>query len=121
MPINEVGVAQASRLALFLKEQNIEHIFCSPLQRTMQTGEIIARACNVKMTVNDQFREANFGVAEGKCRKAIRSEYAQHFDVIDRIDHPNSHYMSLPGAESRMQVFNRVSDALITLVESIPL
>jgi len=69
-PLNDTGRRQALKVADYLSahERNWDLIVSSPLQRAVETGEIIARAIgyNNSIIIKEQFHERIFGSLEGK-------------------------------------------------------
>lgn len=60
------GKAQAKATADWLKDETVDVIYCSPLARTRQTAEVIAKQLGAKVIVDDRLREVSFGEYEGK-------------------------------------------------------
>ena len=60
------GTGQAKDVGTWLKTQNVDVIYCSPLARTIQTAEVIAKKTGAKVVVDDRLREVEFGEWEGK-------------------------------------------------------
>src|SRR6266849_4142833 len=64
-PLNAKGVQQAEQTAAYFQRAiPLDAAFASPLKRASQTGEIIARAQNLPLTVMEEFREVNVGEFE---------------------------------------------------------
>lgn len=59
--LNNEGRNQASRLAAFLREEKIDAIYSSPLERALETAEEIARPHNLKIISSGDFLEIDFG------------------------------------------------------------
>ena len=64
-PLNEKGIEQAQGAAQMLAGRGIvlSHVFSSPLQRAIQTAEIVAP--NVPVTTDDRLIEMDYGPYEG--------------------------------------------------------
>jgi isoleucyl-tRNA synthetase/broad specificity phosphatase PhoE len=60
------GRKQAEAAAASLADQGVDVIYCSPLARTKQTAEAIAKATGARVIVDDRLREIEFGDYEGK-------------------------------------------------------
>lgn len=102
------GIAQAKETAKFLKDQNVTKIYCSPLARTQQTAEIIAKATGAEVIIDERLRETQFGEYEGKTidfsdMKIVRERRAKKLDSgsVESIYH-------FPGMESWESVQARV-------------
>lgn len=76
IPLNEVGLEQARRVANRLLADNVkwDYVITSDLLRAKQTGEVIAQTLDVPMLPDDErLRERYFGQIEGTT-KAERIE-----------------------------------------------
>ncbi|MDP6561634.1 MAG: class I tRNA ligase family protein [Candidatus Peribacteraceae bacterium] len=60
------GKGQAKDAGTWLKTKNVDVIYCSPLARTQQTAEIIAKQTGATVIVDERLREVSFGEWEGK-------------------------------------------------------
>lgn len=60
------GQQQAQSAGAWLKTKNVDAIYCSPLARTKQTADAIAKETGAKVIVDDRLREVEFGDWEGK-------------------------------------------------------
>ena len=69
---------QAAKLGLALKNNNIEAIYSSPLQRAVDTAEAIARFHNLKVNVNNDLREIDAGDMEGVTLDSLIKDFS-HF------------------------------------------
>jgi broad specificity phosphatase PhoE len=63
--LNDVGIRQADRLALFLRNEKVSAVASSPLKRATSTGEAIARRHQLPLQVDDGLREIEVGQLEG--------------------------------------------------------
>ncbi len=59
-PLSERGILEAQAAAQFLESSGIEHLFASPLERTMQTARIIAEHLGLGCTVDERLAEHRF-------------------------------------------------------------
>ena len=71
IPLSNSGINQCSKLGQYIFDnyKNIDHVFCSQLQRTQQTAEIIVekyRTNTPKIKVLTQLNEIDYGIDEGK-------------------------------------------------------
>lgn len=93
------GVLQSKELALALKGEHFDAVFCSDLQRCIDTAaEIMQFHKNTQITYTKALREINFGSLQGQYSKDI----AWHF--TDNIDGT----LVFGGGESNMQLAARV-------------
>ena len=65
-PLTEKGRLQAHDLADRLCEAGIVRIYTSPLQRAVQTAEILGQTLGVEVEITDALREFDCGIAEGR-------------------------------------------------------
>ena len=65
VPLTETGLAQAAAAAKRLASAGIDVIVTSPLQRTVQTAEVVAAVTGLPVTTDDGFRETDFGDWDG--------------------------------------------------------
>lgn len=59
--LNEIGIAQAKKLANFLSDKNIQIIYSSPLKRAIDTAKIAINNPNVNIVTDDRLIETAFG------------------------------------------------------------
>lgn len=69
--LNLAGVAQAHLLTETLRPLGMRIIYSSPLQRALQTAEIIGRELHIPVIVNNDLIEGNFGINEGQYIKTL--------------------------------------------------
>lgn len=65
IPLNERGLWQARQAGLALRDEGIDAIYSSDLQRAAQTADAIAQACGLTVTLDPTLRERHFGRFEG--------------------------------------------------------
>lgn len=61
-PLTELGFKQAHQLGLRLKKEKIDHIYCSPFLRTVQTAHQVANVLSLPVKVE-------YGLSEGLLEK----------------------------------------------------
>ncbi len=71
--LNDKGRQQAQRLAQRLKDLPIAAIYCSPLERTMQTATPLADLLGLPCIVSTYFQEINFGEWTNKSLEEMRT------------------------------------------------
>ena len=66
--LNDVGIAQAEKVASILSDKNIkfDKIYSSPLERAIRTGEIATGISRDKFVIDDNLTEIDFGINEGR-------------------------------------------------------
>ncbi len=64
--LNQNGREQADKLSVRLKDEKIDLIFSSTLDRAKKTAEIINKYHHLKINFRDELKEKNFGDLQGK-------------------------------------------------------
>jgi probable phosphoglycerate mutase len=73
--LSDEGRRQVQRLAVRLANDQITTIYCSPLDRTMETARILARPHHLTPTPKDGLREISHGHWEGLSRKEVEEKF----------------------------------------------
>lgn len=106
-PLNATGIKQAKELRDKLKSYDFDICYSSPLKRALQTAEIAVDG-RVKILIDDNLKERNFGKLEGKVLKQwgidgfditpksdeygmepIKHLFARSYKVLERIKSEN--------------------------------
>ncbi|HYH23489.1 MAG TPA: histidine phosphatase family protein, partial [Azospirillum sp.] len=66
VPLNAAGHEQAARLAGWFAHRPVTSVWSSPLRRTQETAEPIARRLGLTVRTDDALLEVDFGTWEGK-------------------------------------------------------
>lgn len=106
--LNERGQDQARRLAQQLADAPLTHAYSSPLQRAIQTSQIILSGRNVPLTPLEDLCEADIGVFDGLTRAQAQERYPEFF-AQSRI-HPTVDF-AWPGGETLGHVLQRARRA----------
>jgi len=77
--LSQDGREQVEQLAARLANSNIAAIFCSPLDRTVETAQIIARPHGLTPTPKDGLREISHGHWEGMTRKEVEAQFSDEY------------------------------------------
>ena len=79
IPLNEVGLRQASHLAQALAQRDtVDAIYASDLSRAHATASAIAQAIGQTVAVHAGLRERHFGVFQGRTFAQIEAELPEH-------------------------------------------
>jgi len=113
IPLNEEGRRQAARVAAMLADRPLRWIAASPIQRTMETAEIIARTHRLEVTPDDRFVEWTFGPWEGMRIEDIQAAYPGPW----RTWREDPISLRLPGAETLEDVAARMEGAALEWLE----
>jgi len=65
VPLTETGIAQAKRIARFLKPFNISTIYSSPIERAQNTAEIVAKHNSLEYNIDERLNELDMGKFTG--------------------------------------------------------
>ncbi len=79
--LTDNGRAQAKKLAVQLQSQHIDRLYSSPLQRAVETSEIIGEVLGIDYETNDGLREFDCGIAEGRSDKAAWALWQAEYDA----------------------------------------
>jgi len=109
-PLTERGVEQAQALASRLATTPVAAIYASPLQRAMQTADVVARKRGLSVMVETRVQEYDFGeTLSGLTWQEIRETKPE---VVEALSHDNSDFPRYPGEEGRGAFSERVREAL---------
>ncbi len=115
--LNAKGEKQAEALAEKVSDLYME-LYSSPLLRAVQTANKIAQKSiyQPQITIMQDLRECDYGVAEGLTLEEARKQYDS--DFIDKLMWPDEKTADLhfPQGESKRSVFRRVLACLEQIV-----
>lgn len=74
-PLDQVGMAEVSRLATELATRHPTLVISSPLQRAVATAQAIAAAAGVTAQVDDRLNDRDYGPQTGRPRIEVENEY----------------------------------------------
>ncbi|MCK5811652.1 MAG: alpha-ribazole phosphatase [Clostridiales bacterium] len=75
--LSELGKEEAYTAANYIKNENLDEIWCSPLTRTKETADIICKKLNKSYEINELLIEKSFGIFEGMTFEKILSNYPE--------------------------------------------
>ena len=102
--LTEKGIEEASLLGKRLKNENIDIIYTSNLDRAIKTSEIIASFISKKIIRTDSLNEINFGPWEGMKFRDIRVQFKEEYDTW--FSNPDK--LNLPGGENLYKLRKRL-------------
>lgn len=111
-PLARLGVRQAEATRDFLAIRPIDHCYCSPMLRAVQTAAIVAAPHGLSPQPLEALTECDVGRWEGLDWQAIRyldAEAYKHF-MTDPAEH------GYPGGESFADIHRRVTAAVEELL-----
>ena len=113
--LNDDGKAQAEVLGQRLAHVPIDHIYASPLERTMETANAIQQHhTHLEIEIYDGIGEVKYGDWEGERISTLA--HRKMWSVVQ--EYPSRAYF--PNGETMRGVQNRVVDAIEVLVEKHP-
>ncbi len=81
IPLNATGQRQARMAGTALTGEGISKIYCSPLQRSIETARIIGAALDLDPVIDERLYELDFGRWEGLTRHEIESKYPSEWEA----------------------------------------
>lgn len=103
--LNDTGRAQAMKAAAALHNASIEAIYCSPLNRSMETASVLAEPLGLSPIVDARIREIDFGEWEGKKRSEIEADFPEEWKKW--TDDPGAARAGIRG-ETGLEVWSRM-------------
>ena len=77
--LSDAGRVQVDRLARRLMDDKIQAIYSSPLDRTLETANIIARPHGLEPIQRDGLREISHGHWEGRTRQEVEERFPEEY------------------------------------------
>jgi broad specificity phosphatase PhoE len=104
IPLNAVGLQQASRLAEKLAGESFDAIYCSDLLRARVTAETVAERLSMPVILLPGLREINQGDWQGRYLADVRAEFGEpNPNAGEEMLHERA-----PGGESVAEVAARL-------------
>lgn len=117
VPLNAKGIEEAEKTAEELRTIPFEAVYVSPLQRAMQTAEILRGGRDIPVYEDERLIEMGFGVYEGL--SSINEEYRiPDKDFYRKFREQPALYAPPEGGESFQDVCARTTDFLKELVSN---
>lgn len=116
VPLSDEGRDQAKRLANRLSAFKPAAIYCSPMDRTVETATILAKPHGLKPIPSDGLREINHGHWEGRTRTEVIDQFPEEMEMWDAD--PFGYAPS--GGETGMSVMMRAVPVLQEIVTTYP-
>src|SRR5512138_1947577 len=106
------GILQAQQTAEFLRDQDIDEVYSSPLRRASETAHIIAAPLDLPMVILEELREIDVGELEDHPPTA--EAWALHNRIIQDwlSGKPEA---TFPGGENYHSVWMRLRAALVKM------
>jgi len=106
--LTDLGIQQAEQSGKMLESLNISAIYSSPIDRALQTAEIVAKYCDLEILTDDRLIELDMG----KFTKMPYDEiFAKHGNVFLKF-YEGSNEVSENGVETFTDVQKRIFDMI---------
>lgn len=112
--LSKLGIEQALSIGRQLQTDEFTACFCSPMIRTEETAEIIAKEVDVSVSTDDCLREIDFGNWEGLNFDEVSDAFPE--EVNQWVAEGNS--FTFPGGESIGSFNRRVAEAATRILKS---
>jgi probable phosphoglycerate mutase len=116
VPLSDEGRNQAGRLAIRLQGESMTAIYASPLDRTMETAQILAKPHGLPVQPREGLRE----ISHGHWEEMTRHEVDQKFPEEAAEWEKDPYTFAPAGGESGLAVTARALPTLIELVRAHP-
>ena len=116
VPLSDEGFLQAQRLGQRLRDEPIAAVYCSDMNRAVDTGRAIARAHGLEPIPRRDLREMDHGAWEGLVHHDVETRFADQYrrwDADPLLSPP-------PGGESGLTVLARALPELARIVADHP-
>jgi probable phosphoglycerate mutase len=109
----ERGKTQADKLGNYLSRKPLAAIYCSPLQRCVETAQLAGSSFDLVPETIPAIKELNYGVWDGMARPDIKAEYPDVWKSWVRDPAGEAP----PEGESGYEVLTRIVPTIKSLVE----
>jgi broad specificity phosphatase PhoE len=117
VPLDDTGLAQAAATAARIAtEWKPVALYSSPLQRAVQTAQIIAARVGLEVRPVTDFNDLNFGQWQGLSYAEVRQRWPELSQAWSQVPHT----VTFPNGESLAQVRERAMSALHQVIEQHP-
>lgn len=111
--LSEEGRRQVTSLAQRLERERLDAVYCSPLDRTVETATILAGPHNLAPVHEPGLREIDYGHWEGLRRAEIEAEFAEEYTAWQE----DPFTIGPHEGESGVNVLNRALPVMRRIVE----
>lgn len=102
--LTEKGVQQAKQVSKKLKNYKVDALYSSPIQRALQTAQILSKVIGIDLRVDDSFRELEMGPWEGMSEADVEKRYPNEWSIWNS----SPAELKLSGRESLDDLLQRV-------------
>lgn len=112
--LSNLGIEQATKLALSLRDEKLDAIITSPLERAYETARLIGTYHDLTIEVEKDLRELDVGELEGLTFPELGDRYPEFLGQWI-LDHAS---VVMPRGESLMEVQERVWPVMQRITEN---
>ena len=116
LPLSELGIAQAQRVAEWLRDEPIQAIFSSPLKRAVQTAQPLADALRLPIQTRNSLISVDYGEWQGHTPQEVSARWPDLYRIWMR----SPDLVTFPGGESLPIALNRAVEMLDELSQAHP-
>lgn len=113
-PLTTRGMSQAQSLAKRLTNHPITQIYSSPLQRAVQTAEVLADRFQIPVVITDALREWDTGILEGRTDDVA---WEMHHQIQETWMLQQQWEQRIPEGESFLDIQARFVPFIETLIQ----
>jgi broad specificity phosphatase PhoE len=110
--LSDEGRSQVAHLAERLKDDKLSAAYCSPLERAVETAEILVKPHGLQPIPADGLREISHGHWEGMTRREVESRFADEYASWEQ----DPFTFAPEGGESGISVLSRALPAIRKIV-----
>ena len=110
--LSDEGRQQAARLGDRLRDEGIAAAYSSPLSRSLETAQIIAKPCGLTPVARDGLREISHGTWEGLTRREVEERFPKDYSSWEE----DPFTFAPEGAESGVAVLARALPVIREIV-----
>jgi len=111
--LNEIGLAQARAVKVWLKDEKVDALYSSPLSRALETARILSENRDCEVVKEEGVIDINFGKWQGLSHHRVKEEYKELYHTW--LSKP--HTVTFPDGESLTQVRERSVKALERVIK----
>src|SRR5512139_881523 len=112
IPLDETGRREAGLAGEALREATIHAVYSSPLSRSFETAQLIAKCHNLPVEPLEAIIDISYGDWEGLSNERVRESYPE----LHKLWHEQPHKICFPGGESLDEVRARTMTAVSRLM-----
>ena len=114
IPLNDMGLAQATLLGRRFENITLDKIYSSPLSRALQTAEQIRLVKGLPIICSDGLKELDCGILEGKTYAENQKLYPEQMRLLKDCFSK----FTPPGGESVTELYRRMVDTVTSIVSN---